>query len=233
MEPDPDPRWSYWIIGAIAVSIVWVIAWLGVAALSEPTLWDMKLNEAADFWAGMAAPLAFFWLVLGFFQQGRELNESVKQFERQSNIMQSQFDVLISDRSQESIFRQLEALKFDLIDIIAPIVSRTSTVIGGIKISEPIIRTEEFQNLDFASVSKLIVSRLGPLERRGLIIRSNISREVIVRAANRLDPIIAELDSIGEEASSKNLEKMVLEFKSADFDGLKATLTKHFDLKRV
>ncbi len=33
-------------------------------------------NEIGDFLAGAFAPLAFFWLVLGFFQQGSELRNS-------------------------------------------------------------------------------------------------------------------------------------------------------------
>lgn len=45
----------------------------------------LELHEKGDFLAGLFAPLAFFWLVLGFIQQGqelklqiKELNESVK-----------------------------------------------------------------------------------------------------------------------------------------------------------
>jgi hypothetical protein len=41
------------------------------------TLIEMTPNEFADFLAGCFAPLAFLWLVLGFFQQGDELRNSV------------------------------------------------------------------------------------------------------------------------------------------------------------
>ncbi|KRC36362.1 hypothetical protein ASE28_02225 [Acidovorax sp. Root219] len=34
---------------------------------------DVKLNELGDFLAGAFGPLAIWWLVLGYFQQGREL----------------------------------------------------------------------------------------------------------------------------------------------------------------
>jgi hypothetical protein len=37
----------------------------------------MTPNDFADFLAGCFAPLAFLWLVLGFFQQGDELRNSV------------------------------------------------------------------------------------------------------------------------------------------------------------
>jgi hypothetical protein len=40
------------------------------------TVWSMPPNEHGDFMAGAFAPLAFLWLVLGFFQQGEELRHS-------------------------------------------------------------------------------------------------------------------------------------------------------------
>ena len=33
----------------------------------------MTLNEWGDFLAGTTAPLALFWLVIGYFQHGEEL----------------------------------------------------------------------------------------------------------------------------------------------------------------
>ncbi|MDB5890080.1 MAG: hypothetical protein JWP47_911 [Polaromonas sp.] len=40
--------------------------------------WPTKMNEWGDFIAGVSAPVAFFWLVLGYFQQGQELRLSTK-----------------------------------------------------------------------------------------------------------------------------------------------------------
>ncbi|MCP9481831.1 hypothetical protein NNA36_07640 [Shimia sp. CNT1-13L.2] len=44
----------------------------------------MSLNEVGDFLAGAFGPLAICWLVLGFFQQGRELRHSVQALELQA-----------------------------------------------------------------------------------------------------------------------------------------------------
>lgn len=52
----------------------------GIPAAAYLRLIDLeplKLNELGDFLAGAFGPLAIFWLVLGFFQQGRELRHSV------------------------------------------------------------------------------------------------------------------------------------------------------------
>jgi hypothetical protein len=54
------------------------LALFAIYALFEwQALLAMKPNEFADFLAGCFAPLAFLWLVLGFFQQGEELRNSV------------------------------------------------------------------------------------------------------------------------------------------------------------
>ena len=52
------------------------------ARLSQ--LCDMPLNEVGDFLAGIFGPLAIFWLVLGFFQQGIELRQNTKALELQA-----------------------------------------------------------------------------------------------------------------------------------------------------
>jgi len=41
-------------------------------------------NNFGDFWSGTFAPLAFWWLVLGYFQQGIELRQNVAALEQQS-----------------------------------------------------------------------------------------------------------------------------------------------------
>lgn len=49
-----------------------------------PEIIAMKPNEFGDLLAGILGPLALLWLVLGFFQQGEELRQSVKALELQS-----------------------------------------------------------------------------------------------------------------------------------------------------
>lgn len=60
-----------------ALSLIYVISeWPEIRAL-EP-------NEFGDLLAGILGPLALLWLVLGFFQQGEELRQSVRALELQS-----------------------------------------------------------------------------------------------------------------------------------------------------
>lgn len=62
----------------IAISVLWLLALGAFAAARWSAMVDMRPNEVGDFLAGAFAPLAFFWLVLGFFQQGKELRYSGK-----------------------------------------------------------------------------------------------------------------------------------------------------------
>lgn len=51
---------------------------------------SLKLNELGDFLAGTFGPVAFLWLVLGFIQQGRQLNLQAEELQnsvaQQTNI---------------------------------------------------------------------------------------------------------------------------------------------------
>ncbi|QDP19492.1 hypothetical protein [Sphingomonas xanthus] len=50
---------------------------------------DLPLNELGDFLGGVASPLAFLWLVLGYFQQGREIRLSSKALQLQAKEMRA------------------------------------------------------------------------------------------------------------------------------------------------
>lgn len=60
----------------LVLTIVWLLVLLVYWLSNRPAFWELKPNEMGDFFAGAFAPLAFLWLVLGFFQQGKELRHS-------------------------------------------------------------------------------------------------------------------------------------------------------------
>ena len=53
---------------------------------------DLRLNELGDFLGGVSSPLAFLWLVLGFFQQSREIRLSGKALQLQAREMKRSVD---------------------------------------------------------------------------------------------------------------------------------------------
>lgn len=63
-------KWAR-LITSLYLSVFLIVV---LARITE--LFTLPLNELGDFAAGMFAPLAFLWLVLGYQQQGRELANS-------------------------------------------------------------------------------------------------------------------------------------------------------------
>lgn len=53
---------------------------------------ELRLNELGDFLGGVSSPLAFLWLVLGFFQQSREIRLSSKALRLQADEMRRSVD---------------------------------------------------------------------------------------------------------------------------------------------
>ncbi|GJM12889.1 MAG: hypothetical protein DHS20C12_12920 [Pseudohongiella sp.] len=73
----------------------------------------MPLNEVGDFLAGVFGPLAIFWLILGFIQQGKELQQSTQALELQAkelkDSVEQQRDLVGITRQQFSA--EVEAAK--------------------------------------------------------------------------------------------------------------------------
>jgi hypothetical protein len=68
--------------GLVATGLyVIVIAWHVIASGQKVS--DLALNELGDFLAGVLGPLAFFWLICGYLQQGIELQQNTRALELQ------------------------------------------------------------------------------------------------------------------------------------------------------
>jgi hypothetical protein len=70
--------------------------WLVLAfllALHERDTWPLTtLNEWGDFFAGVVAPLAFLWLILGYLQQGEEVRSNTDTLQRQQRALERQVE---------------------------------------------------------------------------------------------------------------------------------------------
>lgn len=61
----------------ILVTVIWIAIIVFIylfTGLEHPK----SLNEFGDFLAGVFAPVAFFWLILGYMQQGKQLEKIPK-----------------------------------------------------------------------------------------------------------------------------------------------------------
>ena len=55
------------------MTAIWLLAFGTVVYLKFRAVWAMSPNEWGDFFAGVSAPIAVIWLVIGYFQHGEEL----------------------------------------------------------------------------------------------------------------------------------------------------------------
>lgn len=110
----------------LAVSCLWV-AFMAWVLMKEPAvLENMTPNEWGDFLAGCFAPLAFLWLVLGYLQQGQELQLSTQalqlQAEELKNSVQQQRELVEVTRQQvESDREALQLERLARLDAAKPI----------------------------------------------------------------------------------------------------------------
>lgn len=58
------------------VTVLYVACWSAYAWVNWSSFVSMKPHEIGDFFAGTSAGLAFFWFVLAYLQQGRELKQN-------------------------------------------------------------------------------------------------------------------------------------------------------------
>ena len=74
--------------------------------------WEGNLNELGDFLAGVFTPLAFLWLVLGYFMQHTELRLQRQELEETRNKLGEQVELLRKQREDEHQ-RSLPRLKLE------------------------------------------------------------------------------------------------------------------------
>ena len=65
------------------VTAVWIILGFILLGFRLQELKDLSLNSIGDFLAGFFSPVAFLWLVVGYFQQGEELQLNTRALELQ------------------------------------------------------------------------------------------------------------------------------------------------------
>lgn len=89
------------------------VIWLAVVSAAVCYRWgdipEMMLNAWGDFFAGIAAPLALLWVVIGFYQQGEELR-----LNREELALQRKESTRLADSSVEqtkALARQAEAVE--------------------------------------------------------------------------------------------------------------------------
>ena len=103
----------------ISITVIWVVAFSCIVFLNLDDARSMTLNEWGDFLAGGAAPLALLWLVIGYFQHGKELRLNTRVLETQQEELRHQVEETAqlaknSERQAEATERLVQLTKKDL-----------------------------------------------------------------------------------------------------------------------
>ncbi len=106
-------------LALIIFSVIWVISaiWLLYSELSKESFYpvNISLNELGDYLAGAFSPLAFIWLVYGYFMQNHELAMNRKEllFNREA-IKEQAVELRKSAEEQKELVR-IQKLELEVI----------------------------------------------------------------------------------------------------------------------
>ena len=99
----------------LCVSVAWLLIMIAVVIWDNSAAKAMKPNEWGDFFSGFLAPLAFLWLVLGYLQQGEELELSrhalMLQAQELKNSVEQQRELV--DVTRQQLDGEREALRLE------------------------------------------------------------------------------------------------------------------------
>jgi hypothetical protein len=105
---------------AWALTGIWVLAAGSYIYLALPHIEGLDAVDVSALLSGAFMPLAFLWLVVGFFQQGAELRQNTEALRQQADRLEQQVQgtkslVLVAVRQTEATVRmvQLERQKFE------------------------------------------------------------------------------------------------------------------------
>ncbi len=96
----------------LLITIVWLLGIYLFCIFNEYSL-PSELNSLGDFLAGIFAPVAFFWLILGYMQQGKQLDQNTKALEQQERALQLQIDEMREGIKQQVELVQLQRQQLD------------------------------------------------------------------------------------------------------------------------
>ncbi|MDH2633893.1 hypothetical protein [Acinetobacter nosocomialis] len=105
----------------IVLTTIYLFLVIGFAIFDLDKMRELKPNEWGDFFAGFFAPLVFLWLIFGYYQQGKELQQNTKalnlQAEELKNSVEQQEELVKATREELDLIKQqhLGQFKKDLV----------------------------------------------------------------------------------------------------------------------
>lgn len=97
---------GFWVTG------VWLAVWIIAVLINVDLASGLDFNEWGDLIAGIASPLAFLWLVLGYLQQGHELKQNTDALRLQADELKNSVEQqrLLVQTTRDQVDAEREAL---------------------------------------------------------------------------------------------------------------------------
>lgn len=99
---------------AVGVTILWLVGIFGIYLFDlfeRPT----TFNELGDFLAGVFSPIAFLWLILGYIQQGKQLEQNTRALEQQEYALRLQIDEMKESVKQQTYLVETQREQYELL----------------------------------------------------------------------------------------------------------------------
>ena len=97
------------VIGWI-LTVLWVLLVGVFISLKRDDFLSMSFDTFGSFLSGITAPLAFVWLIVGYFLQRKELKENTEALQRQEQELQKQAEAMTAQKEQ--LAQLVKAKKF-------------------------------------------------------------------------------------------------------------------------
>lgn len=106
-----SPPFSLSCVGIILTAII-LLLFITYALFNVAAIKNLKPNEFGDFFAGLAGPLTIIWLVIGYFQQGKELQNSVAALSLQAEELRKSSEAQHTLATVSKVQSDLEIARF-------------------------------------------------------------------------------------------------------------------------
>ncbi|WP_215903484.1 hypothetical protein [Acinetobacter brisouii] len=203
---------------AIAITVIWLggigLTWI-FGSLKSPE----SLNELGDFLAGVFAPIAFLWLILGYVQQGKQLDQNTTALEQQERALQLQIHGMKESVQQQKELATIQKQQFDALNkAVKPIfVIRDS---GFTYFSHP-------DGSDFLVEVKFNLTNLGGVAN-ALYIRNNMKKAIFyVDQIAEKETVEVKLNLYELDLDVNDTQQTMLAEIAIDFENLYAVYEKY------
>lgn len=216
------------LIFGVLVTFIWL---LGIYLFSRSNGYSLptSLNELGDFLAGIFAPIAFFWLILGYIQQGKQLDQNTTALEQQEKALQLQIDEMKESVQQQTELARIQQKQFDAMNYASNpnlLISSCECEIYSGGYSEEENEVNDLCRLNLTIFNKGIAEALDiriEVNNKKFLISERIFVDEVINEVIYLEPDLVKL--------SKNLDFLNVEFTLICANKFNSQIKEHYEIE--